>query len=158
MTNTYLKAARLGVIAGMRSMSAPALISDHLARTQPPALLHSPLAFLASAQTALVFKFLAGGELVGDKLPFVPARIAPGPLTGRVASGALSGAAVCLAEGERAEMGALVGAVAAAASTYGFYHFRRWLGQVTKLPDPAIAVAEDALAAGIGWSLFQTPG
>ena len=155
MTNTYLKAAGLGLIAGMRSMSAPALVSDRLAREQPPGLRESPLAFLAAPLTANIFKFLAVGELTGDKLPFVPARIAPGPLTSRVGSGALCGAAVCLADGESAGAGAAVGAAAAAASTFAFYHLRRKLGQVTKLPDPAVAVAEDALMVSIGWRIFQ---
>ncbi len=155
MKNTYLKAAALGMIAGMRSMSAPAFVSDHLRHAQSPALSQSPLAFLGSAKTATAFKVLALGELVGDKLPFVPARTAPGPLTGRLVFGGMCGAALCVAEDEPLAAGMVVGAIAALASSFGFYHFRRRLGQVTKLPDPAIAVAEDALMLGVGYSLFH---
>ena len=158
MKSTYLQAAGLGMIAGMRSMSAPAIVSDHLARAQSPPLLHSRLAFLASPRTALLLKALALGELVGDKLPFVPARIAPGPLIARAVSGSLSGAAVCVKEEEQVAVGVLIGAAAALASSYGFYYLRRRLGQVSKLPDPVIAVAEDAVMLGIGITLFPRQG
>ena len=156
MPNTYLQAACLGVVAGMRSMGAPALVSDHLARTQPPALEQSPLRWLGTAKAANVTKFLAVGEIVGDKMPFTPNRIAPGPLFGRVMSGALSGAALCAADGKRAEVGAAIGVAAAVAGAFGFYHLRRTLGQKTAIPDPVWGAAEDVLAFGGGWAILRT--
>ena len=94
MPNTYLQAACLGVVAGMRSMGAPALVSDHLAHSQSPSLGPSPLRWLGTTQAATITKFLAAGEVIGDKLPMAPARIAPIPLFGRVMSGGLCGAAL----------------------------------------------------------------
>ena len=155
MPNTYLQAACLGVIAGMRSMGAPSLVSDHLARAPSPELEHSPLRWMGMTKTANVTKFLAAGEIVGDKMPFVPNRIAPGPLFGRIISGGLSGAALCAADGKRAELGAAIGVAAAVAGAFGFYHLRRMLGQKTAIPDPVWGAAEDVLAFGGGWLVLK---
>ena len=98
--NPYLAAAGMGVVAGMRSMSAPAQVSGYFVRHPSDRLAASPLRWLGLPATAQVFKFLALGEVGAEKLPFVPARIEPGPLGARGVSGALAGGAVCLAEGE----------------------------------------------------------
>ena len=155
MPNTYLQAACLGVIAGMRSMGAPALVSDHLARTPSPDLEHSPLRWMGTTKTATVTKFLAAGEIVGDKMPFAPDRIAPGPLFGRIMSGGLSGAALCSADGKRAEVGAAIGVAAAVAGAFGFFHLRRTLGQKTAVADPVWGAVEDVLAFGGGWAVLR---
>ena len=132
-------------------MGGPCLASDHLARAHPDALANAPLLrWLGTPRAALVFKFLAAGEIVGDKLPMTPSRLAPGPLFGRFLFGALCGAALCAADGKRGEAGAVVGALSAVASAYGLYHLRQWADHKTGLPDPVVAVAEDALAYGGG--------
>ena len=79
-------AAGLGVVAGLRALSAPALLSRRLAR--PPVRWRAdPTRLLASERTARVLGILAVGELVGDKLPFIPARTEPLPLLGRARAG-----------------------------------------------------------------------
>ena len=138
----------MGVVAGMRSMAAPALVSGHFARTEPAALLSSPLRWLGSPRTAIVLKMLALGEVGADKLPGIAARIDLGPLGARAVSGGLCGAAICAAAGRPALAGAGAGIVAAVASSFGFYHLRRSLGR--HLPDPVLAVAEDTLALALG--------
>ena len=155
MPNTYLQAACLGIIAGMRSMGAPALVSDHLARTKSPDLEQSPLRWLGTPKTATITKFLAAGEIVGDKLPMTPSRLAPGALFGRMVSGGLCGAALCLHDGKRGDMGAVIGVAAAVAGAFGFYHLRRTLGQKTAIPDPVWGAAEDVLAFGGGWAVLR---
>lgn len=157
MFKVYLQSACLGVVAGMRSMAAPALVSDHLERTQPEALAASPLRWLGTPKAATIFKVLALGEIGGDKLPMTPSRIAPGPLFGRILSGGLSGAVLCAADGKRLEAGAIIGALGAIAGAYGFYHLRRTLGQKLPVPDPALGAAEDALAFGGGWAVLRQP-
>jgi uncharacterized membrane protein len=144
-TKTLLKAIGMGVIAGMRSMSAPALVSNHIAGNSPEGISETPFKVLGYPKTAYLLKGLALGEMIADKLPVVPARISPGPLAFRIISGAVCGGAVCAAEGERADIGAIAGGVAAIAGAYGFYHLRRSVGRESKAPDPLLGLAEDAM-------------
>lgn len=154
MTNIYLKVAGLGFIAGARSMMAPALTSSYLL-THPSLFLEaSPLKGMASPEAANVLRLLALGEIVGDKLPKTPNRTALLPLGGRAASGGLCGAAVFLAEGKPAAIGAAIGTAAAIASTFLTYTLRHSLVKAAKIPDPAVAVAEDALMLGLGRAVF----
>ena len=150
MFRPYLSAFQIGVIAGMRSLTAPALVSHKLANTHPDPLAGSKLDFLHSPTTATVLKVLAGGELIGDKMPQAPNRIGAAQLPVRVLSGALSGAALSESEGESVPYGALFGALGAVASSFAFFHLRHWLTADRGLPDPAIALVEDALAIGLG--------
>lgn len=152
--NTYTKAAAIGIIAGMRSMSTPALVSNHLAHNESQNLAGSPLSVLASSKTSSILKVLALGEMVVDKLPITPARISPGPLIARIVSGAISGAAICAAEDKRADVGAVVGGMAGILGAYGFYHLRRRTGEATGVPDVVLGVAEDAIVIGGGTRLL----
>ncbi len=154
MANLYLKAIGIGVVAGMRSASAPAFTSHYFANNPSLFLDASPLKGLGLTATAHVLKFMAGGELIADKLPFVPARTAPGPLDARAVSGGVCGAAVFLAAGEPAETGAVIGAASAVASSFLFMNLRRVIGKAAKLPDPVVALAEDGLMLGIGYTVF----
>lgn len=154
-TQTYIKAAGLGVIAGMRSMLAPALVSRQVARTRPDALAHFPLSFMDSLRTATVFAVLAGGELIGDKLPNTPNRTDPGAATGRVGSGVLCGATIAKADRQAVGLGALAGGLGALVGTYAFYQLRHWLTQEKGLPDIWMALAEDGLAIGAGLLILQ---
>jgi len=94
----YLLAFLIGIVAGLRSMTAPAAVSWtsywgrlHLGGTW--------LAFLGSRWTPWILTLLALGELVADQLPFTPSRTAPLGFGGRIVTGALSGAAVGTAGG-----------------------------------------------------------
>ena len=62
----------LGVVAGLRAMTAPAVVcwGAHLGWLS---LSHSPLSFLISKISLVIFTLLALGELIGDKLPRRPA-------------------------------------------------------------------------------------
>jgi hypothetical protein len=81
------------MIAGLRSLTAPAVVSWaahigwlHLENTWP--------AFLGYAFTPYILSILAIGELIADKLPKTPSRKAPMPFAARVVIGALCGAAL----------------------------------------------------------------
>ena len=152
--NLYLMASGLGFIAGSRSMMAPALVSGYFQTHPSPLLETSPLRAMVSPKAANALRLMALGELVGDKLPKTPNRTAPLPLAGRAASGGLCGAAVFAAAGKPAAWGAAVGLAAAVASTFLTYTLRRSLVQATKIPDPAVAAAEDALMLGLGRAIF----
>jgi len=144
------RAARLGLVAGLRSMMAPALLSRYLVEGAHPG--GFPLNLLGHPS---VLTALAVGELVGDKLPMTPARTEPFPLLGRVGSGALVGAASQRARGAAPLPGALVGASAALVGAFAGYYGRRALAEASGLPDPAVAVLEDALAFTVGRSALR---
>ena len=84
-----LLAFAIGIVAGLRSMTAPAVTAwaAHLGRLN---LQNSALAFMGSMWAAGIFTLAALGELVADKLPMTPARTKPGPLAGRSVMGGLA--------------------------------------------------------------------
>src|ERR1700733_5963484 len=92
MTSLIL-AFLIGVIAGLRAMTAPAAVS-WAARMGWLHLENTSLAFLGFAFTPYIFSVLAIGELIADKLPKTPSRKTPGPFIGRIVTGGLSGAAL----------------------------------------------------------------
>jgi uncharacterized membrane protein len=108
------------------------------------------LAFLASAGAVYILSALGIGELVADKLPFVPNRTSPLPMFFRVLSGAICGAAFCIAANRLILEGALLGGLGAANGAFAGFHVRRLLVKHFKIPDVVIAFVEDALAIGVG--------
>lgn len=155
MKNTYLQSFCIGIIAGMRSMSAPALVSNYLADKQSPEIEDSAFRLLASHNTANVLTLLAIGEIIADKLPIVPDRISPAPLIGRGISGSICGAALCVAEDERPKIGALAGATGAIISTYGFYYLRQKLSKDAGIPNLLLGLAEYAIVFKGGQSVLE---
>lgn len=156
MTQTYLKAFGLGIIAGMRSMVAPALLSRKLVRTIPTKQPSQPIHYLAQPTTSIALNVLAAGEILSDKIPNVPNRTIPVEFSGRVASGATCGAFLSQAEGQSVPIGALAGGLGTVVGTLAFFHLRQWLDHELGLPDPVVALAEDALAIGLGWQIVNT--
>jgi uncharacterized membrane protein len=142
-----LAAFGIGVIAGLRSLTAPAVVAwaAHLGRLD----LHvSPLAFLGSAVTVDLLTLFAVGELVADKLSFTPPRTAPLGLIARVVLGGLSGAALAAAGGQSIALGAVLGVAGGVVGAFAGYQVRTRLVKALKVPDFVIAVLEDALAVG----------
>ena len=133
----------IGVIAGLRSMTAPAAVSWG-ARMGWLHVENSWLAFLGFQFTPYIITVMAIGELIADKLPKTPSRKAAGPFGFRIVSGALCGAAV----GGGAIGGAIAGALGAVAGTLGGYEFRARLVRATGGKDLPIALLEDAIAVG----------
>lgn len=138
----------LGWTAGMRSASAPALLAHALASGRRPR--REPAHALAGPWASRLLIVAAGGEMVADKLPFIPARTSPLALSGRAASGALVGAAVAAARGSNRAAGAAAGVVGAVAGSFVMERLRREVGERLGVPDPAVAVAEDALTVALG--------
>lgn len=147
---TYVLAAGLGVIAGMRSMAAPAFVSRYLSRQRRRRSYSAVTRLLASRRTANVLGLLAIGEMVADKTPLVPDRTEPPALAGRLLMAAVSGVAVAEARGGSWPMAALISAAAAAGSTYGFYHLRALAARRTGLSNPALGLTEDAVVIASG--------
>jgi len=154
-TRAYKRAASLGAIAGLRSLAAPALLSRHARRNKGINLDGTPFAWLASPAAATGISLLAGGEVLGDKAPFMPARTSPPALLGRAGAGALVGAAVFAADDKPIAIGVVVGVVAAVAATFAAYHLRKLAGEKSGLPDPIFGLVEDAIVAGSGWCVLN---
>ena len=139
----------LGVVSGMRSFLAIAVVSVTLWRRPevPPPI--GPAIWLAIPLVAVVLALCALAELVADKFPRIGARIAPGPLVARMITGALSGAAVAQVAHVDGWKGGLVGAAGAIVGAFGFYHLRQRVDRVTGIRDPYTGAAEDVIALAI---------
>jgi uncharacterized membrane protein len=110
----------IGVIAGLRTFTAPAAVS--WAASLGALDLHgSWLAFWGSMITACVFTVLVLVETVADQLPSTPSRKTPWQFAGRIASGAVCGAAIATGRASwviglaAGVTGAIVGTLAGAA-------------------------------------------
>src|SRR5689334_13188623 len=141
----YAVAAAMGVVAGLRSVTAPALVSIAANQCSLP-LRRSRLRFLGGSRSAFVLGALAAGELIADKLPVMPDRTEPGSLALRILSGATCGAAVCMSERECVAAGAVIGGIAAAGATFAGYHLRRLLLEQGGAVAAAAATVEDMIA------------
>jgi uncharacterized membrane protein len=143
---TYLFAALIGVIAGLRSMTAPAAVSwaAHLGWLHVE---NTWLAFLGFGPTAYIITALAILELIADKLPVTPSRKSPPAFIGRILTGGLSGAALG-ASGGSWVAGLVAGVIGAIAGTLGGYEFRMRLVKASGGKDLPIALLEDAIAIG----------
>lgn len=131
-------------------MSAPAHLSRAASRGEFGAIEGTPFAFLASPKAARILTLLAVGEAIGDKFSGAPDRISIPGLAGRVASGALVGAAVFAAAERRVAVGAVFGLLAALFSAYPSYYLRVKTKEKLGAPNWALGLVEDALAEGAG--------
>ena len=139
----------IGIIAGLRSFTAPAVVcwAAHLAWIN----LHgSHLAFMGSIVAVVIFTIFALAELTADKLPTTPSRTTPMPLTFRVITGALSGAALGIAGSQSVALAAVLGGVGAIAGAFGGYQVRHKLVTSLHVRDYGVAVLEDLVAIGGG--------
>ena len=146
----YLLAFLIGVVAGLRAMTAPAAVS-WAARLGWLNLSGTPLAFMGAAATPYIFTVLALGELVNDKLPKTGSRKAPPQFIARILSGALCGAAIGAAAGEGLVPGLVLGALGAVAGTLGGYEFRSRLTRAIGGKGLSVALLEDAIAIALAF-------
>lgn len=152
MTHFYvlLLALGIGVIAGLRSLTAPAVVAW-------AAVLHwinlngTWASWLAHPVTVTIVTILAVGELITDKLPKTPSRTAPPSFAARIALGAFAGAVIGTAWGFTwSALGA--GIIGAVLGTLGGYQARTRL-VASHGHDLPIALLEDAVAVLGGFAL-----
>jgi uncharacterized membrane protein len=136
----------LGVVTGMRSMTAMAVLCWAAWLGFVPE--QGWAIWIAYLAAAIVFTILALGEYVVDTLPKTPSRTAPGPAVARVVIGALVGALVVTANGEPLAGGILLGALGALIGTWGGYWVRMTLDRMTG-HDLPVALVESASAIGL---------
>lgn len=147
-TLILLLALLIGVVSGLRSLTAPAVVAWgahlgwlHFAGTR--------LAFMGSVAAVAVLSLLALVELVTDKLPSTPSRTAPVGLIARVVLGGFSGGVLYYAGSNQGFwLGAVVGVIGALIGTYGGNQVRTRSVKALHVPDFVIALIEDAIAIG----------
>jgi uncharacterized membrane protein len=150
----FLFAIGIGIVAGLRSLTAPAVVAwaAHFGWLN---LHDSALGFMSSAAVVAIFSLLAIAELVADKLPMVPRRTAPAPLLARIITGSLCGACLCAAAGKALIAGALLGATGGVIGAFAGYEIRRHVVNNLHIHDFVVAVCEDVLALGLGFFLVS---
>ena len=89
MNYLFVFALGIGIVAGLRSLLAPAIVA-WAAHFDLLNLHGSALSFMGSRAVVAIFSLLAIGELVADKLPNTPKRTALGPLLARILLGGLT--------------------------------------------------------------------
>ncbi len=153
MKEITVKAILLGIVAGMRTVSAPAFVMSltySRPRSQNPIFI-----FMRSRHFHGILKIAAVGEMIADKLPFISDRISPGPLLARTLSGAFCGGLLFKESGKREIFGAATGGFTALVSTSIFYHIRKLIGIKSGVHDAIIGFCEDIAATAIGMSAFK---
>ncbi len=133
----------LGLIAGLRALTAPAIVAWAAYLGWLP-LGGTPLAWLGHVAAPCVLTLLAIGELIGDQLPKTPSRKVPLQFGTRIVAGALAGAALGTPSG-RLVGGLAAGAVGAVIGTLGGAAARARLAQAFGRDRPA-ALIEDIVA------------
>jgi uncharacterized membrane protein len=148
-SQVLLLALLIGVVSGLRSLTAPAVVAWGAHRNWLN--LHSTaLSFMASTAAVVIFTLLALVELVADKLPSTPRRTKPVGLIARIVLGGLSGAGVAVSGAQSIVLGAVLGAVGGVAGAFAGYQVRTRLVKALEVPDLVVALLEDAVAIGGG--------
>ncbi|QJX09095.1 MULTISPECIES: DUF4126 family protein [Rhizobium] len=138
-----LLALLIGVISGLRAMTAPAAVAWGAALGWFD-VLQTPLAFMGYQWTPWIFTLLAVVELITDQLPSTPSRKVPVQFGARIVTGALAGATIGAASGLLFG-GLIAGVIGAVIGTYGGAALRGRLAASFGKDLPA-ALIEDAVA------------
>jgi uncharacterized membrane protein len=154
---TYVPALAVGIglVAGLRALTAPAVLAWAVKRRW---LRLGSLSFVTviSGTASKKITKLAVGELIADKAPFTASRLNAVPLASRVVSGAICGATIYGVVKRPLSEGAVLGGLGAIAGAFAGYHTRKRLNR--DMPDLAVAVLEDAFAIGGGVLLAALTG
>jgi uncharacterized membrane protein len=154
----YGRVTGLAAITGMRHLSGLALVGYAASRCRLENLEGTRLWWLGSRKVSNLLLVAALGELVVDKLPFLPGRNTWPMITQQAAMGALVGSALGLSArrsvGALATLGALTGAI----SSWSAYYLRTGASRELGVPDLVVGLAEDALVVGGGLALLVNMG
>jgi uncharacterized membrane protein len=133
----------IGIIAGLRAMTAPAAVAWGAALGWFD-VSQTPLAFMGYKWTPWIFTVLAAVELITDQLPTTPSRKVPMQFGARIIMGALTGATIG-ASGGSLVGGLIAGVIGAIVGTLGGAAVRGKLAAAFGKDTPA-ALIEDAIA------------
>ncbi|MER9066040.1 DUF4126 domain-containing protein [Mesorhizobium sp. M0902] len=139
----YIFALLIGIVAGLRAMTAPAAVAWGAWLGWLP-VADTWASFMGHWIAVGIFTILAIAELVTDQLPSAPSRKVPQQFGTRIVLGAFTGAVIGATGG--ATIGGLIaGAVGAVIGTLGGAEARKRLAAAFG-KDPPAAFIEDAVA------------
>jgi uncharacterized membrane protein len=145
-----LLALGIGFIAGLRSLTAPAVVA-WAAYLKWINMNNTWASWVGNLITVIIFTVLALGELFLDKQPKTPPRTSPPSFGARIILGAFAGAVIGTAWGYMwSALGA--GVIGAALGTIGGYEARSRLSAAHGRDLP-IALLEDAVAVLGGFAI-----
>lgn len=144
----------IGIVAGLRAFTAPA-IASWAAALGLLGTVWGWIWWMGWTYTPWIFTALALLELVTDQLPSTPSRKVPIQFGTRVVMGALAGATIGAARTSLL-IGMAVGAVGAVIGTLGGAAARGALAKAFGSDRPA-ALLEDAVAIGLGIAVIYLP-
>lgn len=136
----------LGVVTGMRSMTAIAALSWAAWLGLVPE--QGWATWIAHLVVVILFTVLAVGEYVVDTRPKIPRRTDLGPALARVVVGGLVGAMVAVAIDEPVAGGIIFGAGGAIIGAWGGFFVRMTVARIFRRDLPA-ALLESASAIGL---------
>jgi uncharacterized membrane protein len=148
---TFLFAAGIGLVAGLRTFLAPAAVAWAV-RLGCLNLHASPFGFMESNLALAGLTIGALGELAADLVPTIPRRTTAGPLLARLLSGAFCGACLSASANRSLAVCAACGGIGAIIGAFAGYEIRRRLVAKLGVKDFVIALSEDA--AAISLALF----
>jgi uncharacterized membrane protein len=147
-----LMALLIGIVAGLRSLTAPAVVAWAAAFDWID-LDHTWASWVDNNITVVVLTILAVGELVTDKLPKTPARTAPPSFAARILMGGFAGAVIGAAQHHTfVALGA--GIIGAVLGTLGGFQARKRLVAARGGQDLPVALLEDAVAILGGFAIL----
>ncbi|UCI09306.1 DUF4126 domain-containing protein [Mesorhizobium sp. B1-1-8] len=139
----YLFALLIGMVAGLRAMTAPAVVAWGAWLGWLP-LAGTWASFMGHWIAVGIFTILAIVELIADQLPSTPSRKVPQQFGGRIVAGAFAGAVLGAAGGSTIG-GLIASAIGAVIGTLGGAEARARLAAAFGKDLPA-ALVEDAVA------------
>ena len=158
LRSAYWRAGVLGVVAGVRAAMPLAALAASANRGGAFAgSAAGPERRLRSRGALVGLGLSMVGEMIVDKLPIAPSRLAPGPFGGRLVSGALAGLALCRDAGAAPLLGAALGAAGAGAGATAATHSRLFLQRTRGVPNVALGLLEDVIVLALSYLALRRP-
>lgn len=140
-------AAAAGTLAGMRSTAAPSVIAAWSLSAGLPPRARRAERLLARPAIAAALGAAVLGEVIADKLPGMPPRVAPPALLGRSISGACAGWLIAHRYQRSAAPATMIGGASAVLSTMASYRLRRRALRADIASSPVLGLLEDGVVA-----------